>query len=83
MKDVVCTHVHDNYHGDDHLLPFLGQIDWKTMTTILREAGYSGNITLELVYGAIPPVMKPDFLAYARRTVDELINMVVSPSEND
>ncbi len=75
---VVCTHVHDNYHGDDHLLPFLGKIDWRTMIDILRKADYKGNLSLELVYGSIPPALMPEFLAYSRRTADELLSMFIA-----
>ena len=81
-KYLVCTHVHDNYHGDDHLLPFLGKIDWRAMTDILRETGYSGNMTLELVYGSIPPALMPDFLSYACKVTEELIKMTAGQAQN-
>ena len=70
-----CTHTHDNYHGDDHLLPFLGQIDWTAQTDVLREAGYNGNITLELVYGNVPAACADAFLAYAKTATETLVHM--------
>lgn len=62
-KYVKCTHVHDNYYGKDlHLTPFLGDIDWEGMMKCMRETGYSGNLSLELVYGRFPDRLLPGFL---------------------
>lgn len=74
-KYVVCTHVHDNNHGDEHRLPFLGSIDWKTIMPVLCGSGYAGNLTLELVYGAIPASLMPDYLDYARKTCETLLSL--------
>ena len=43
-----ALHVHDNnFHGDDHLLPFTSEIDFNAVTTALAEIGYDGDITFE------------------------------------
>ena len=72
---ITCTHVHDNYHGDDHLLPTLGLMDWKSYMSYMRENGYKGNITFELVYGRIPREIMDDFLSFARSVGEYLLSL--------
>ena len=63
---ITCTHIHDNYYNKDlHVMPFYGDIDWKTHMATLREIGYTGNLTFEFVYGGLPEIMVEDFLATA------------------
>lgn len=60
---VCCTHVHDNYYGKDlHLPPFYGDIDWEGMMQAMRETGYAGSLSFELVYGHFPDALLPGFL---------------------
>ncbi|MBR6709473.1 MAG: sugar phosphate isomerase/epimerase [Clostridia bacterium] len=62
-RHIVCTHVHDNYYGKDlHLMPFLGEIDWEAHLACLRELGYAGKLSFELVYGNLPDPLLPGFL---------------------
>ena len=52
-------HVHDNdYTYDQHLLPYLGKIDWGEVTKALGDIDYDGDLTLEI---------------YAPDTPDELL----------
>lgn len=45
------THVHDNDRTDDsHLIPLLGTINWESEMAALAGNGYSGYLTMELVY---------------------------------
>lgn len=46
---ICAIHVHDN-HGvnDEHLLPFLGDIQWEKVMPALRKAGYEGDLVLEV-----------------------------------
>lgn len=48
---ILAVHLHDN-HGkeDEHLLPFDGTLDWKTIIQELKDNHYDGPITMELVY---------------------------------
>ena len=48
----ICgTHVHDNDRtGDHHWTPLTGTIDWKAEMAALASGGYSGYLTMELVY---------------------------------
>lgn len=73
---LTCTHVHDNYYSIDmHLLPFLGDSDWKTYMQTLKDCGYAGDFTYEFVYGKIPEPLFPDFLAMAKKTGDYLLTL--------
>ena len=44
------THVHDNNgQSDQHLPPFSGNIDWPAVVRALREIGYTGAFSFEVV----------------------------------
>ena len=57
-------HVHDNKgHGDDHLPPGDGRIDWTALLKELAAVNFTGALILELAGGAEPDVV----MARARR----------------
>ena len=76
---ISCTHMHDNltgiYRGDDHSLPLLGLMDWKAYMSYMRENGYKGNYTLELVYGHIPRELMDPFLSFSKDIVEYLMTL--------
>lgn len=75
-KYVVCTHVHDNYYGKDlHLLPFLGDTNWKENMVELKNVGYNGKLSFEFGYGKIPYELFPVFLNTAHVTGEYLIDL--------
>lgn len=46
-----CIHLHDNMGSEDeHLLPGDGTINWEHVLKQLKDNGYNGPITLEIVY---------------------------------
>lgn len=61
-------HIHDNYGQiDDHILPYMGTIQWKYVLEALAEVDYSGDFTMELL-GFLPKYgkdMLPEALAFA------------------
>ena len=67
----VCgLHVHDN-HGigrgtDEHLLPWMAEIDFADLMAALREIGYQGDLTLE-VGGFLTPYANRGLLEPALR----------------
>ena len=70
---IECTHVQDYGHNFDlHLLPFLGENDWAALMAALSKTGYSGNLTYELVYGAIPESLGNEFAKYLMATAKVL-----------
>lgn len=42
-------HLNDNHYGkrDEHLLPFMGEVDWYKVIPTLAEIGYDGDMTFE------------------------------------
>ena len=51
-KKLVCTHIHDNstvYNKDQHKIPFDGKIDFDRFAEHIRNSGYTGPLTLEIL----------------------------------
>ncbi len=70
---IVCTHVHDNIFGKDlHLVPFLGECDWEKELCALADCGYSGDLSFEFAYGALPDGLVRSWLDYLKATGDRL-----------
>ncbi|MBR0460358.1 MAG: sugar phosphate isomerase/epimerase [Victivallales bacterium] len=48
---ITTLHIQDNDHCEDqHLLPYLGKLNWDAVLTELQNYGYSGNFNLEINY---------------------------------
>lgn len=48
-KRLKATHVADNSGmKDDHILPFQGTVDWRSILPVLGEIGYEGDLTFEI-----------------------------------
>ncbi len=48
-EHLITTHVHDNRGRDDeHLVPFLGSIDWQMALMAMQKIGYEGTYLMEL-----------------------------------
>ncbi|HET7218675.1 MAG TPA: sugar phosphate isomerase/epimerase family protein [Vicinamibacterales bacterium] len=54
-EHLITTHVHDN-HGreDEHLVPYLGSIDWDLALVTMQKIGYDGTYLMELAGGGHP-----------------------------
>jgi len=80
-KNLVTTHIDDNdTSGDQHLLPFEGNINWKAIITALREINYMGLFNLE-VGGAIhkvPFTIREAKLRYALELTKTLVTYPIS-----
>lgn len=48
---LIATHIADN-HGtkDEHLLPYYGTINWDACIQAIKEIGYAGYLTYEIMY---------------------------------
>ena len=45
----MALHLHDNDGtGDQHLLPFDGDVDWESVALILSRTAYGGTLALEV-----------------------------------
>ena len=65
------VHINDNKSEatrDEHLLPYMGNIDWTTVINALAEIGYEGNMTLESPIGELTP--EPLIETYLRLQYD-------------
>ena len=48
-EHLITTHVHDNRgRDDDHLVPYLGTIDWPAALVTMQKIGYDGTYLMEL-----------------------------------
>ena len=74
-KRIICTHVHDNIHGDEHLQPFLGDANWERIMPALKETGYNGSLTLEFAHGNMHEELTPLWIEHLNRTAKVLVRM--------
>lgn len=74
---ITCTHVHDNLNcGPDlHQNCFLGDCDWESVMAYLKEIGYAGTFTFEMVYGVLPDALLSKYMKLFYETGEYLINL--------
>jgi len=61
-------HVHDNKgHGDDHLPPGDGRIDWPALLKELAAVHFTGALILELAGGSSPDIAMARARTYLRQ----------------
>lgn len=54
-EHLIATHVHDNRgREDEHLVPYLGAINWNTALVTMQKIGYDGTYLLELANTGSP-----------------------------
>ena len=73
-----ALHIQDtDYLGDRHLLPFAGDFNWAAIMESLKEKGYDGDLTLEIVrfFKTLPDALLPDALRYAASVGRYLISV--------
>lgn len=82
-KRLHVMHVNDNHGGrDEHLLPFMGTVDWRQVMAALHEIGFEGPLVYELsVTDYMPLDMKVETMRFARtigKTLLDLANHTVA-----
>lgn len=67
-----CLHLHDN-HGerDEHLLPFMGNIDFRKVCQKLKSIGYNDPLTLEVIIKK-EVLPEEEFVSQAKKALDKL-----------
>lgn len=68
---IKCLHLNDNHYGtrDEHLLPYMGEVDWDAVIRALVETGYDGTLNYETV--AVTRTASPEYQDHLMRaTVD-------------
>ena len=68
-------HVNDNKgKDDDHLLPFLGTVDWKDVAKGLTDIGFDGLFNYEVILKNVPSVMKETISRYLMECANEIMS---------
>ena len=59
-EHLIATHVHDNRRrADEHLVPYLGTINWDLALMTMQKIGYDGTYLMELATAGAPaPVLE-------------------------
>ena len=70
-------HINDNHFGsrDEHLLPFMGTVDWNAVTQALADVNYTGDMTLEIDPGAYTGELSAKMLRFSYDTAEHLMAM--------
>jgi sugar phosphate isomerase/epimerase len=75
-EHVITTHVHDNRRRDDeHLVPYLGTINWDMTLMTMQKIGYDGTYVLELANTGTPAAV----LEGARRARERFERTLAQP----
>jgi sugar phosphate isomerase/epimerase len=60
-EHLIATHVHDNHQrSDEHLVPYLGAIDWDAALMSMQKIGYEGTYMMELANTGTPGAVLED-----------------------
>ena len=75
-EHLITTHVHDNRRrDDDHLVPYLGSIDWDAALVTMQKIGYEGTYLMELANTGAPAAV----LEEARRARQKFERTLTHP----
>jgi len=77
-KRLKATHVADNSGvNDDHIVPFMGTVDWRSIMPVLQEIDYKGDFTYEIhnVSTRIPSCLLSDIGRYTVAVGNALLAM--------
>lgn len=73
---IICTHVHDNYYGKDlHIQPFMGDANWEELMPALKDTGYTGSLTFEMVYGNMHEELMTEWVNQLYKIGEILVRM--------
>lgn len=84
-KRLGALHVHDNdFHTDQHTLPFTRSINWSSVTDALREIGYAGDFTYEddAFLTKFSVALYPDALRFMHAVGRQLISMIENGTDS-
>ena len=76
-KRLKVLHVNDNVaFEDDHLLPFMGNIDWRDAMHGLALTSFDGLLNFEVAAGRIPEEMRESFAEYILKAARVLMSYI-------
>lgn len=73
-----ALHIQDNdYLEDRHFLPYTGELNWEAIVKSLKEIGYRGDFTLEIVkyLDRFPDELIPEALKFAHTVGEHLVSL--------
>lgn len=76
---LTMLHVQDlDYRDDRHWLPYMGMLNWDSITTSLAQIGFVGTMNFEVLhyYDKFPPKLMPQALVLAAQTARHLADLV-------
>ncbi len=77
-KRLKVLHVNDNLAADDdHIAPFMGNVDWVDAMHGLALAGFDGPFNYEVGASRIPAELRMDFAKYLVNAADKLMEYIV------
>ena len=77
-KRLKVLHVNDNRAtDDDHMAPFMGNVDWADAMHGLALAEFDGYFNYEVGTPQIPAELRMDFAKYLVKAADKLMEMIV------
>jgi sugar phosphate isomerase/epimerase len=82
---IIALHVDDN-HGtaDDHLLPFLGNIDWESIMPLWNEIGYKGDFVYEIkLNNHMPEPLKDLTARFSYQIGEHLLSLATAAPKHD
>lgn len=79
-KLLKATHIEDTnelYFGCDHLLPYVGIVDWDSVMPVFAEIGYEGDITFEIhnFTRRMPPELREAALRFSFAVGEHLLKL--------
>ena len=77
-KRLKNLHINDNHNcnRDEHLLPFMGTVDWPAVMKALADIDYEGDLTLEVHFGDNAyGVLQEEMIRMQKASADFLIGM--------
>lgn len=80
-KRLKATHVADNSGLlDDHIAPFMGTVDWRSILPVLGEIGYAGDLTYEIhnATSRLPDALLDDMASLCQKTGRYLLELAAS-----
>ena len=76
-KRLKVLHINDNVaFEDDHLLPFMGTVDWRDAMHGLALAEFDGLMNFEIAAGRLPAAVRETFAEYILKAAKELMSYI-------
>ena len=70
-------HINDNFGiNDDHIPPFVGNVDWKDAMKGISKVGFEGLFNFEIATGKVPNELRPALAKYLAESAKTLMSYV-------